>query len=617
MDSVLQSLSGLSIYVAVQFLHEPQRSAVGPILLGVWEGVCLHYIATLDVSSGSSPLYLTYFLRFSLYLYLANDLLDFALIMLWAFLGILFSEALGRKHWYDTVHEKRKRTGSRRAVYTHAPSEDRAQSSERPRISRHHTVARPSVPPDLPPMRPPPPIRNYAPIPTAPSIIPRAIPNPLPGPPPLRLMTQRPSRPSESVNAPPLSIVPRRGPSPSPTVEVTELSHPESLSTPIDVPATRHPITAQPESDITKAPIVEVHSPTRTRDILPATPNIPPQSSAAAAAIAPLSPISINYSHAEDIRTPAPQYTVSVPPMPLPVIHDPPSPLPLSAIDSAPFFFPRAMELHEQGSPARPMLFRPPPSIAQVLEQDVSFASIDTTPQSPTVLLNPPSSLPTMRTLFRLRSDNNNTSSTHLSGYVSDSDDGHDLPPLPSSSQHPHATSENISAIPIPIPLPAHLARPSDDSAAGDEPSPTPTVVSAISNSPGLNSRAEQFRKDAWQEETRRKDLQKKHATAVRNGDQKNAFTLAMDIQESAELIKKLHERAERRYYHEPTKLNGVTSIDVHGLLVPEAVTQTEKAFKQVLVEGRDSLRVIVGKGLHSRDGKAKLKPAIEQASAK
>ncbi len=71
------------------------------------------------------------------------------------------------------------------------------------------------------------------------------------------------------------------------------------------------------------------------------------------------------------------------------------------------------------------------------------------------------------------------------------------------------------------------------------------------------------------------------------------------------------------RNHSEPTKLNGVTSIDVHGLLVPEAVTQTEKAFKQVLVEGRDSLRVIVGKGLHSRDGKAKLKPAIEQVSAK
>ncbi len=558
MDNVLQSLSGLSIYVAVQFLHEPQRSAVGPILLGVWEGVCLHYIATLDVSSGTSPLYLSYFLRFSLYLYLANDLLDFALIMLWAFLGILFSEALGRKHWYDTVHERRTHTRSRRAVYPRMPSEDRARSLERPRIYRHHTVARPNVAADLPPVRPPPPVRDYAPIPSAPSVIPRAIPNSLPSP-SLGGMTQRPSPPSQTVDSSHLSIASCGVPSLYPIVEVPESPPSELPSTRIDVPATRHPVTVQTES---KAPILDAHSPTRTCDILPATPNVPPPqpSSAALAAIAPLSPISINYSHAEDIRTPAPQYTASVPPIPLPVMQDPPSPLTLSALDSAPFIFPRAMELPEHGSPARPMLFRPPPSIAQILEQDVLSATIDSPlrspfspPQSPLFVADDTDPLQTpygqQHPLPRTYDDDPLMTPRHLSGYVSDSDDGPD-PPLPSSSQHPHATSENLSAPPIPIPLPAHLARPSEDSTAGDEPSPTQTVVSAISNSPGLNSRAEQFRKDAWQEETRRKDLQKRHATAVRNGDQKNAFTLAMDIQESGELIKKLHERAERRYYH-------------------------------------------------------------------
>ncbi|KIY74339.1 hypothetical protein CYLTODRAFT_336212, partial [Cylindrobasidium torrendii FP15055 ss-10] len=61
----------------------------------------------------------------------------------------------------------------------------------------------------------------------------------------------------------------------------------------------------------------------------------------------------------------------------------------------------------------------------------------------------------------------------------------------------------------------------------------------------------------------------------------------------------------------------GVEIVDVHGLLVAEAVKQTEKAFRQVLLENRKSLKVIVGKGLHSKDGVAKLKPAIQAAMAK
>ncbi|KAK0485725.1 hypothetical protein IW261DRAFT_1329834 [Armillaria novae-zelandiae] len=59
---------------------------------------------------------------------------------------------------------------------------------------------------------------------------------------------------------------------------------------------------------------------------------------------------------------------------------------------------------------------------------------------------------------------------------------------------------------------------------------------------------------------------------------------------------------------------NPVPTIDLHGLLTSEAVIKTEKAFKAVLEEGGKSLRVIVGKGLHSKQRKAKLKPAVEKA---
>jgi hypothetical protein len=52
-------------------------------------------------------------------------------------------------------------------------------------------------------------------------------------------------------------------------------------------------------------------------------------------------------------------------------------------------------------------------------------------------------------------------------------------------------------------------------------------------------------------------------------------------------------------------------TIDVHRLRVNEAIRVTEKAFRDVLVNGQNSLRVIVGKGNHSRGGFPVLKGAL------
>lgn len=41
-------------------------------------------------------------------------------------------------------------------------------------------------------------------------------------------------------------------------------------------------------------------------------------------------------------------------------------------------------------------------------------------------------------------------------------------------------------------------------------------------------------------------------------------------------------------------------TIDVHRLKVPEAIRETEKATRDVLVEGGTTLRVITGRGNHS-----------------
>jgi len=90
------------------------------------------------------------------------------------------------------------------------------------------------------------------------------------------------------------------------------------------------------------------------------------------------------------------------------------------------------------------------------------------------------------------------------------------------------------------------------------------------------------------------------------------------EIKAAKERIERLHIRAKRRYYYARNPSSSSTTlqtleIDVHGLLVGEAVEETEEAFRDVLRNGHRFLRVIVGRGNHSRDRVPKLKPALMQ----
>jgi hypothetical protein len=54
-------------------------------------------------------------------------------------------------------------------------------------------------------------------------------------------------------------------------------------------------------------------------------------------------------------------------------------------------------------------------------------------------------------------------------------------------------------------------------------------------------------------------------------------------------------------------------TIDLHGLYVKEAIDRTERAVIDAKQAGFSELRVIVGKGIHSKQHVAKIKPAIEE----
>ncbi|KAF7315389.1 Smr domain-containing protein [Mycena indigotica] len=191
----------------------------------------------------------------------------------------------------------------------------------------------------------------------------------------------------------------------------------------------------------------------------------------------------------------------------------------------------------------------------------------------------------------------------------------------------------NIVGLPPANNITISLVRePSDEhleTAALREPPPIPpepdvlspgTEFSELSNveAKAIFANAENMRKEArdTEEEKRKLDLQLKKA--VKEKRTKDAFLLRRDIELLEEKIKKLHAGAARRYYRSGN-LSGSDDVpvDVHGLFIPEAVKIVETALHEALKAGRSEIKVIVGKGKHSKDGKAKLRPAIMEEMEK
>ncbi|KAH9952986.1 hypothetical protein BC827DRAFT_1147347, partial [Russula dissimulans] len=52
--------------------------------------------------------------------------------------------------------------------------------------------------------------------------------------------------------------------------------------------------------------------------------------------------------------------------------------------------------------------------------------------------------------------------------------------------------------------------------------------------------------------------------------------------------------------------------VDLHGLYVKEAIAHANKSIAEARARGDKEIRLIVGKGNHSENHMAKIKPAIE-----
>jgi hypothetical protein len=117
------------------------------------------------------------------------------------------------------------------------------------------------------------------------------------------------------------------------------------------------------------------------------------------------------------------------------------------------------------------------------------------------------------------------------------------------------------------------------------------TVLTGGRNS--IITRANLLREQAEQEEKLRAELEAERRKLTTEGDVKGAFLLKEKIDKAENTAKKLHEKAERRYFTVYNKDPSPTCIDVHQLKVPEAIRRTEMAIRDVLLKGGSELRVI------------------------
>ncbi|TYJ59060.1 hypothetical protein B9479_000049 [Cryptococcus floricola] len=104
---------------------------------------------------------------------------------------------------------------------------------------------------------------------------------------------------------------------------------------------------------------------------------------------------------------------------------------------------------------------------------------------------------------------------------------------------------------------------------------------------------------------------------AYKSGDGAAAHNLSVQGKSHQKNQDDLDDQASAWIFNENNKDSPLGTIDLHGLYVKEAIERTEAAINDSQRQRREELRIIVGKGLHSQGGHAKIKPAVENLMQK
>jgi len=81
--------------------------------------------------------------------------------------------------------------------------------------------------------------------------------------------------------------------------------------------------------------------------------------------------------------------------------------------------------------------------------------------------------------------------------------------------------------------------------------------------------------------------------------------------------MERLNAEASAWIFRENNRDSKPGEVDLHGLYVKEAMVYTDQSLVEARARGDKEIRLIVGKGIHSQNHAAKLKPAIEELMQK
>ncbi|KAI9361379.1 hypothetical protein BD770DRAFT_360905 [Pilaira anomala] len=119
------------------------------------------------------------------------------------------------------------------------------------------------------------------------------------------------------------------------------------------------------------------------------------------------------------------------------------------------------------------------------------------------------------------------------------------------------------------------------------------------------------FRNQAGEQAQKRNACYAESQEAYSNGDGARAKELSNQGHYHDDLMKQYNQQACDHIYSVNNQGRPSNQIDLHGLYVKEASQKVEEAIQRCQREGASDLTIIVGKGLHSPNQIAKLKPAI------
>ncbi|KAF6063643.1 Smr domain family protein [Candida albicans] len=100
---------------------------------------------------------------------------------------------------------------------------------------------------------------------------------------------------------------------------------------------------------------------------------------------------------------------------------------------------------------------------------------------------------------------------------------------------------------------------------------------------------------------------------AYKQGDGQKAHELSEESKRVLAQAEECNRKAAEYVFRENNEDSGPDEIDLHGLYVKEAEWILERRIYYAVKTNQSHLNVIVGKGLHSANGVAKIKPAVDE----